>query len=238
MRDWSGQLPAFLLVHGLASNARLWDGVAVLLAGRGLRVVAVDQRGHGLSDKPDDGYDFGTLTADLVAVLDALALDDCVAVGQSWGANVVLELAARYPARVRGVACVDGGAWNMAERLPNWDDAARRLAPPALEGIPLADIEGGMRARHADWPEAGIQGALANFDVRDDGTVAPRLTRPRHMTILRYLWEHRPLDVRGRLSTPVVSIPAIDHGADHDIHAQKPELVASLLLDAFAPAAT
>lgn len=220
-------------MHGLASNARLWDGVADILAARGHRVVALDQRGHGLSDKPDDGYDFGTLTDDLVAVLDALGIETVIAVGQSWGANVVLEFAARHPERVRGVACVDGGAWNLADRLPDWDEAARVLAPPALEGTPLAAIETGMRERHADWPDAGIAGALANFEVRADGTIAPWLSRPRHMKILRHLWEHRPLEVRTRLKVPVLSIPARDYGADHDIHAQKPALVADLLVEAF-----
>lgn len=221
-------------MHGLASNARLWDGVAEILAGRGHRVIAVDQRGHGLSDKPGSGYDFGTLTDDLVALLDACDVDACVAVGQSWGANVVLELGARHPDRVRGVACVDGGAWHLADRVPNWDEAARILAPPVLEGTPVATIEAGMRDRHPDWPEAGIQGALANFEVRDDGTVIAWLSRANHMTILRHLWEHRPLEVRERVSAPILSIPSRDYDADHDIHAQKPELVADLLLKAFA----
>ena len=47
----------WVLTHGLASNARLWDGVARRLAEAGHRVVTVDQRGHGQSSKPDDGYD-------------------------------------------------------------------------------------------------------------------------------------------------------------------------------------
>jgi pimeloyl-ACP methyl ester carboxylesterase len=233
VRHWDGDGCAFLLVHGLASNARLWDGVAELLSARGHRVIAVDQRGHGLSDKPDDGFDYATLTADLVAVLDAFGVDIAVAVGQSWGANVVLELADRHPDRVRGVACVDGGMWNMADRLPDWDDAARVLAPPALEGMQFTEIADGIRRMHPDWPPAGIDGALANFEVRLDGTVAPRLTRARHMRILRHLWEHRPTEVRTRLAVPVAMIAARDHDADHDIHAQKPELVASLLLEAF-----
>ena len=45
-RDWSGSGQAVVLLHGLASNARIWDGVASRLAGAGLRVVALDQRGH------------------------------------------------------------------------------------------------------------------------------------------------------------------------------------------------
>src|SRR5512132_319651 len=54
-RDWGGGGQAVVLLHGLASNARIWDGVAPRLAGAGLRVVAVDLRGHGDSDQPSDG---------------------------------------------------------------------------------------------------------------------------------------------------------------------------------------
>jgi pimeloyl-ACP methyl ester carboxylesterase len=231
-REWPGQATAFLLVHGLASNARMWDGVAEQLASRGHRVVAVDQRGHGRSDKPDTGYDFATLTADLVALMDALDLDRPVAAGQSWGGNVVLELGHRYPSRVAGVACIDGGTRDMAERLPDWEEASVVLAPPVLDNVRRDEIETYMRRTHPDWPESGITGALANFDVRDDGTVAPWLTRTRHMTILRELWQHRPTEVLPQLTVPVCIVNARDYDADHDIHAQKPELVAQLLLEA------
>ena len=54
-RDWGGNGQAVVLLHGLASNARIWDGVAPRLAGAGLRVVALDQRGHGASDQPASG---------------------------------------------------------------------------------------------------------------------------------------------------------------------------------------
>ena len=87
------QVP-FLLVHGLASNARMWDGVAVVLAAAGHPVVAVDQRGHGRSSKPDEGYDFDTIVADLVALIASLGWVRPVVVGQSWGGNVVIELGA------------------------------------------------------------------------------------------------------------------------------------------------
>ncbi|MDQ1426431.1 MAG: lipase, partial [Acidimicrobiaceae bacterium] len=93
VRRHDGDGRPFLLVHGLASNARLWDGVADHLAAADHAVVTVDQRGHGQSSKPDHGYDFATVVADLVALIDALDLDRPIVAGQSWGGNVVLELA-------------------------------------------------------------------------------------------------------------------------------------------------
>ena len=76
----------FLLVHGLASNARTWDGVAAELARAGHLVVAIDQRGHGLTDKLPvaAGYDFVTVTDDLIRLLDKLGWAAPIVAGQSW----------------------------------------------------------------------------------------------------------------------------------------------------------
>ena len=151
--------PRSLLVHGLASNARLWDGVATRLAGRGHPVAAVDQRGHGQSDKPDSGYDFATLTEDLAAVLAALDWPDDrtpLAAGQSWGANVVLELAIRHPGAVGGLVLVDGGTMDLADRFADWPTCEAALAPPPLLGTKAVDFEAMIRLHHPDWPEEGI----------------------------------------------------------------------------------
>lgn len=247
-----------LLVHGLASNARMWDGVGEELARLGHASVAVDQRGHGRSDTPDIGYDFATLVADLVAVMDATGLDRPIVVGQSWGAHVVLELAVRHPDRVGGVACVDGALGLLQDAYPDWPTAERALTPPDLVGMPIADLERWVRGRHPDWPESGIAGALANFRVLDDGTVEPWLTRARHMVIARHLWEHDPIALFSRLRVPTLLLladpadPADPRAArqraievitrangdvrvtwfrpgDHDLHAQFPERVAAAI---------
>jgi pimeloyl-ACP methyl ester carboxylesterase len=252
-----GDHVAFLLVHGLASNARLWDGVAQHLAQRGHRVVAVDQRGHGRSSKPDDGYDMATVADDLRLLIDALGWQRPAVAGQSWGGNVVLELAWAHPDAVSMIACVDGGFIDLAARFPDWDDAATALAPPRLAGTPLADITRWLEASAGDWPETGRHGTLANFEVRDDGTIAPWLTFERHLTVLRGLWEHQPSSRYPDVGVPTLLIgadtgdvawsaskhDAVDHAiaslprgravwfspAHHDVHAQRPDDVGDLL---------
>ena len=96
-------------LHGLASNSRIWDGVAARLAAR-FHVVALDQRGHGLSDRPRDGFAFeqGDRRPDGV-VVDALGLERPTVVGHSWGGNVALVFAATYPEITRALVLVDGG---------------------------------------------------------------------------------------------------------------------------------
>jgi len=208
---------AFLLVHGLASNARLWDGVAERLAQMGHAVAAVDQRGHGRSDKPDDGYDFATVCDDLSQVLESLAAGGAqppdvwlrpVVVGQSWGANVVLELAYRQPEALRGIACVDGGTIELADAFDSWEECAAAMTPPMLIGTPGSEMEALIRAMHPDWPESGVQGSLANFELRADGTIAPWLSLDHHLRILRFLWEHRPSTRYPAIKVPVLLVPA------------------------------
>src|SRR5258708_38896726 len=79
VRGHAGEAPAVVALHGLASNARWWDLVAPLLRPR--RVVAVDQRGHGRSSRPDSGYDFASVVGDVRGVADVLSLGPCVAMG-------------------------------------------------------------------------------------------------------------------------------------------------------------
>jgi pimeloyl-ACP methyl ester carboxylesterase len=251
--------PPVLLVHGLASNARTWDGVAERLATLGHVAATVDLRGHGRSSKPDGPYDVATVAEDLAALVGALGLDRPVVAGQSWGGNVVLELAARYPEQVRGIVCVDGGWLELGRDFPEWEACRAALAPPRLAGRPLAEIERYIRSTHRDWPETGILGTLANFEVRADGTVAPWLTYDRHIAVLRGLWDHHPSERFRDLAIPVLLVPAAGGdpdwaerkrtdvaaavaaipGAralwltgDHDLHAQHPGEVADALHDA------
>lgn len=226
----------FLLVHGLASNARLWDGVAAHLAALGHPVATVDLRGHGRSGKPDDGYDIPTVCEDLVAVLGWLAgggdgdtrpWQRPVAVGQSWGGNVVLELAFAHPARLRGVACVDGGTIALQDRFPSWAECALMLAPPRLAGTPGVTVEAFLRQAHPRWPDSGIQGTMGNFEIRPDGTVAPWLTFQRHMKVLHGLWDHQPVNRYPSISVPVLLIPA-DDGHTPSTEAKRAEVAAAL----------
>jgi pimeloyl-ACP methyl ester carboxylesterase len=254
--DATAQRP-WVLTHGLASNARLWDGVAHRLAALGHPVTTVDQRGHGGSSKPDDGYDVANCADDLELLIDILGLDQPAVAGQSWGGNVVLELGHRHPDAVDQVVCVDGGFIDLQLAFPKWEVCAAELAPPKLAGTPVETVQGWIDRSAADWPEEGRAGTMANFEVRADGTIAPWLTYERHLTVLRGLWEHRPSQIYPDVTIPTLLIPA-DTGdvnwtsskrdavhdavaslprgrahwfspAHHDVHAQQPEPVAQLL---------
>jgi pimeloyl-ACP methyl ester carboxylesterase len=94
-----GAGPPLLLVHGWPQTWYAWRMLMPALA-RDFSVVAVDQRGIGLSDKPRDGYDTATLARDLVALMDALGHHRFALYGTDVGMPIAYALAADYPDRL------------------------------------------------------------------------------------------------------------------------------------------
>jgi pimeloyl-ACP methyl ester carboxylesterase len=213
VRDFAGGEPAVLAVHGLASNARWWDLVAEQLAPRH-RVVSVDLRGHGSSDRPDGGYDFETVAGDLVEVASRLHPEPMVVAGHSWGASVALAYGVAAPASTLGVVCVDGGATDLKAYFgPTWEMAEQTMRPPQLHGVTAATLRAWMDSSpisEGSDPETAAAILLGNFE--DDGSGAgslrPRLSLPHHMQIARHLFELDGYALMARLGCPVLFITA------------------------------
>jgi len=254
-----------LLVHGLASNARLWDGPARHLAQMGHAVTAIDLRGHGFSDKPDHGYEMTTVVDDIADVINTVysqrsSAGKPIVIGQSWGGNLVVELAHRHGDLIRGIVAVDGGTIELSKAFPEWEECERTLRPPALAGMKYERLRSYIRAAHADWSEEAIDGQMHNMEHLEDGTIRPHLTMERHIKVLYGLWQHMPSELWEKISVPVLFTPATkqedDHTrakraqiatalrllhrakvewfepADHDLHAQFPERFAAVVDDA------
>ena len=94
-----GDGPPLLLVHGWPQTWYQWRLVMPALA-RNFKVIAVDQRGVGLSDKPATGYDVATLANDLVALMDALGYRRFAMVGFDTGMPIAYAVAADHPERL------------------------------------------------------------------------------------------------------------------------------------------
>jgi pimeloyl-ACP methyl ester carboxylesterase len=206
VRDWGGSGPPVLLLHGLASNSRIWDLTAPLLA-TGFHVIAVDLRGHGQSDRPEDAYGFADTTADLSALLPALGVERPFLAGHSWGASVALDFAAAQPGVVTALALVDGGFIQLADRLP-WEEAERIMRPPNIDGVPLETFLGFMRnwpQFRDSWNDDLADMFLSNFEVRDE-KVYRRLPIPQHMQIARAIYDFRARDLLARLPCPAFAI--------------------------------
>jgi pimeloyl-ACP methyl ester carboxylesterase len=101
-----GEGPPLLLVHGWPETWYAWRLLMPALA-RDFEVIAVDQRGMGLTDKPQDGYDTGTLAGDLVALMGALGHRRFAVVGHDTGFAISYALAADHPDRVDRLALAE-----------------------------------------------------------------------------------------------------------------------------------
>jgi len=258
VRHWSGTGAPFLLVHGLSSNARLWDGMAAALTAAGHPAYAVDLRSHGESDQPPEGYDTATAADDLAAVCAALDLPPVIAVGQSWGGNVVVALAATRPGVTRALALVDGGWIGLRGQFESWEACERALRPRELDGLSERALRAWIRGEHRDWGDWAVDATMANFRI-DDSRLQRRLPIPLHMRILRSMWDDPPMRHYGSVTVPVLLLPAVPRdaqraaargeavrkataalanatvkeypGADHDLHAQHPQRLARDLLE-------
>lgn len=255
---WPGAGTPFLLVHGLASNRQLWRPVAERLAAAGHPVATVDLRGHGESDRPVTGYDLASMAADVVAASRGLGFDRPVVVGQSYGGNLALEIAHRFASSVRGVAAVDGGVLDLAGRWADWEACKQALSPPRFD-ITMSELREMVGARMREWPHGSVEAVMACFEETGDGRAVARLAFDRHLAILRSMWEQRPAELLKDLSVPVLLLPCDtgDHDwthhkrlaitsagrddervrvrwfeADHDVHLQRPDEVAGVLLEA------
>lgn len=121
-----GDGPALLLIGGWPQTWYAWREVMPALARRHT-VVAVDSRGAGLSDKPDDGYDAGTLSADLVALMAALGHDRFDVVGHDIGTWTGYALAADHPERVGRLAILEAVIPGLTPSPPFFGPAAANL---------------------------------------------------------------------------------------------------------------
>jgi pimeloyl-ACP methyl ester carboxylesterase len=98
-----GEGPPLLLIHGWPGSWYYWRLVMPALA-RDFEVVAVDQRGIGLSAKPEDGYDSASLANDFVGAMDALGHEHFAVVGVDTGMLIAYAIAADHPERVTRLA--------------------------------------------------------------------------------------------------------------------------------------
>jgi pimeloyl-ACP methyl ester carboxylesterase len=113
---WSGEGRAIICVHGLTANCRCWDTMAASLAPR-FKVIALDLRGRGLSEKPPEGYGVEQHCRDIEAVIENLGIERPVLMGHSLGALITLALTARRPEKTAGLVLMDGAGCLSEEQL-------------------------------------------------------------------------------------------------------------------------
>lgn len=125
--DTKTEGPVILCLHGRWGRAETWSDF-IRHYGKRYRIIAPDQRGHGLSSKPVSKYTAEEMAGDIVELLDALNIPSAILVGHSMGGRIAGYLTALYPERVKALAILDKSASGSAG--PN---------PLPLDRIPAVD---------------------------------------------------------------------------------------------------
>jgi pimeloyl-ACP methyl ester carboxylesterase len=237
--DWGGRpgdatatatepaLPGVLLIHGLSQTAWIWAPVARRLSTEA-PTVAMDLRGHGLSDAPtDDGaYDLDVLAEDVIAVAEGSGLladpaDRVVLVGHGFGGIVAAGGAVALGPRCAALVLVDGG-WEDLEAASGMeaDEFLRGLDEPPEVMRSLRAFLADRRAFDlASWDADQEAAARATVVETHAGRVVPA-TRPHALEAsVRAMFRYDPLDTLARVVAPVTALTAGDDGDGTRAHA-------------------
>ncbi|MGZ5921087.1 MAG: alpha/beta fold hydrolase, partial [Rhizomicrobium sp.] len=142
-----------LLFHQSPQNLLQFGAIQNALAARGVRSIAVDTPGYGMSDQPDCIPTIGGLADNMLALFDAKGLEKAVVAGHHTGACIATALAARHPNRVAGIILHGCALFSPQEadefrRAPEWP------RKPVRDGSHLTHI-------FSKWPSAGDDADLA-----------------------------------------------------------------------------
>ncbi|MFJ1717205.1 alpha/beta fold hydrolase [Streptomyces sp. NPDC088260] len=241
-QDWGGPGQPIVLLHGLAGHAGEWNATARRLSPRH-RVVAVDQRGHGASERRPRDVSRAAYVADVITVIDQLELRRPVLVGQSLGGHTAMLTAAAHPERVRALVLIDAGPGGAKPDGPSqiggWLDswptpfASREAAAQFLGRGPVGEgWAAGLEERNgAWWPHFDrdvmvrslAENAQRSFWDEWRQVSCPTLIVLAQSSIIPPQEADEML--RQRPTTVAVSIPR----TSHDLHLEQPETLHTLL---------
>lgn len=143
VEDTSGSGRPVVLVHGWPLSGAAWEKQVPALCESGFRVVAYDRRGFGRSGKPDSGYDYDTLAADLAELIEERDLREATLVGFSMGGGEVARYVARYgQERLRSVVFAAAVTPCMLKGADNPDGPLTQKKADEME----ADLRAGRDA--------------------------------------------------------------------------------------------
>jgi len=206
--DWGGEGKPLLALHGLASSAHWYDIVAPLLRDR-FHIYAPDQRGHGQTTAAPSGYDWKTLSEDLVGLLAHIGLDQVAVMGHSWGGNVATNFAANFPDRVSRLIMIDGGF--LDGRLfpgASWEAFSQRVRPRDVTGNREEFLDRLRNQLGAIWNEE-VERIVQTMVYEDENGQIQDILRPEnHAQTIRAMWDEPAAVTMPRILCPTLIVPA------------------------------
>jgi pimeloyl-ACP methyl ester carboxylesterase len=195
--------PPVLLIHGWGCSVFVFRRNMPALADAGFRVIAVDLKGHGLSDKPvvADEYTIDSLVEHLLEILDALGLERPALAGHSLGASLIYHFATKNPQRVRCMGLLSPVGLTGVSLM--W--LYRALTPRLLTPI-IQQINPRMIVKMALMRVYGKRGHFTERDVEE--FLAPSQF-PEFSLAMRQLLHHYDWNAATQRRLAVVDLPAV-----------------------------
>ncbi len=206
--DWGGDGPPLLALHGLASSAHWYDIVAPMLRDR-FHIISPDQRGHGQTTSAPSGYDWKTLSGDLVGLLDHIGLDVVAVMGHSWGGNVATNFAAYFPGRVSRLIMIDGGFFD-GRIFPGatWESFSQRLRPRDVTGDRQEFLERLRNQMGAIWNDELERIVQTMVYEDEDGQIQDILRPENQAQVIRAMWDDPASVTLPKIECPTLIVPA------------------------------
>lgn len=212
--------PPLLLLHGWAVSSYLWRHNVRALGDAGLRVVAVDLPGHGLSDAPEGpgAYTLERFTQHLDAMLDALDMPRAAIAAQSMAGKIAVRFAVAAPARVRALLLFGPVGFGL---LPPW----KVLAPivPSLPGQWPSLL---VPRRAVEFVQHRVYGKLGWFTARDVDeywapTQFPSVVRAQLRMLKEFDWAPWTPEALAALTVPTQVVFGTRDRTVRPVHAER-----------------
>jgi pimeloyl-ACP methyl ester carboxylesterase len=225
--DWGGpadaRLSPLVLIHGLAATAWAWTPIARRLRSA-TRVLALDLRGHGLSESPRSGYDLESLAYDALTVMSAngygadLDGPPAVVAGHGLGAAVAVTMANVRPRSIAALALVEGGFEDLAEATGQTaaDYQASIGDPPEVLASMAAYLADRRDFDPATWDADQERAARAAVDEKHAGHVASVVRAHALRGTVEALFSYKPRAALSTVAAPVLMAVAESGAADDE----------------------
>ena len=247
--------PKLVFLHGIMGQGRNWSSIAKKFA-RHFQCLIFDQRGHGRSYHPDEGFEISDYSNDLVALLDSLGWSGPISlVGHSMGGRVAVDFAHRFPERLKHLVVVDIGP------VSDWQSMAAVLEKLRFVPVPFSDRQEAREFFDGPFLERFNNKMVAEFfysnlATKDSGFDWLFSKKLIEQTLEQSRWKDRwaefkalqmkTLLIRGQLSTdlsqevfdktleanPLIQGVVVE-GAGHWVHAEKPRETLKIIEDFF-----
>lgn len=169
-----------ILMHGLTANAHAFDGLLKEGLSKKYRIISVDLRGRGESDKPTEGYTMKDHAQDILGLMDVLGVEKCIIGGHSFGALLTFYMAFHHDERIEKMLLLDAAARLHPQTKEMLIPALSRIGQtyPSFDTY-LEKVKSGAYMTY--WEDTMLSYYQADVQTNEDGSVTQRST-PENMT--------------------------------------------------------